>query len=111
MVDVYFLVTEYDAATKEELRMDIYNFGEMILEILSGGRLRNAGGSIHSKPWEDLLREIYNENEAKSASSLEEIKLVLEVAMFCTRSRSSDQPSMEDVLKHLSGLKHIDEGQ
>jgi len=104
-------VTEYDEATNEELRMDIYNFGEMILEILSGGRLRNAGASIHSKPWEDLLREIYNENETSSASSLHEIKLVLEVAMFCTRSRSSDQPSMEDVVKHLSGLKHIDDGR
>ncbi|QCE13809.1 serine/threonine kinase [Vigna unguiculata] len=102
---------EYDAATKEELRMDIYNFGEMILEILSGGRLRNAGTSIQSKPWEDLLREIYNENEANSGSSLQEIKLVLEVALFCTRSRSSEQPSMEDVVKHLSGLKHIDDGR
>jgi len=57
------------------------------------------------------LREIYNENEANSGSSLQEIKLVLEVALFCTRSRSSEQPSMEDVVKHLSGLKHIDDGR
>ncbi|CAJ1975571.1 unnamed protein product [Sphenostylis stenocarpa] len=100
---------EYDVATKEELCMDIYKFGEIILEILSAGRLTNAGASIHSKPWEVLLREIYNENEASSASSLQEIKLVLEVAMLCTRSKSSDQPSMEDVLKLLSGLKHLDD--
>ncbi|XP_020207733.1 leucine-rich repeat receptor-like protein kinase TDR [Cajanus cajan] len=100
--------TEYDEATKEELCLDIYKFGEMILEILTGGRLTNAGASIHSKPWDVLFREIYNENEA---SSLQEIKLVLEVAMLCTRSRSLDRPSMEDVLKLLSGLKHLDDGR
>ncbi|KAG4949798.1 hypothetical protein JHK84_043230 [Glycine max] len=103
--------TEYNEATKEELSMDIYKFGEMILEILTRERLANSGASIHSKPWEVLLREIYNENGASSASSLQEIKLVLEVAMLCTRSRSSDRPSMEDVLKLLSGLKHLEDGR
>ncbi|KAK7304774.1 hypothetical protein VNO77_42661 [Canavalia gladiata] len=100
--------TEYNEVTKEELCMDIYKFGEMILEILTSGKLTNAATSIHSKPWEVLLREIYNENEANSASSLQEIKLVLEVAMLCTRSRSTDRPSMEDALKLLSGLKHLE---
>lgn len=104
-------MTEYDEATKEDLCMDIYKFGDMILEILTGGRLTNAGASIHSKQWEVLLKEIYNENEASSASSLQEIKLVLEVAMLCTRSRSTDRPSMENVLKLLSGLKHLDDGR
>ncbi|KAK7411624.1 hypothetical protein VNO78_03059 [Psophocarpus tetragonolobus] len=103
--------TEYDEVTKEELCMDIYKFGDMILEILTGGRLKNAAASIHSKPREVLLREICNENEASSVSSLPEIKLVLEVAMLCTRTRSSDRSSMEDVLKLLSGLKHLDDGR
>lgn len=89
--------------------MDVYKFGEMVLEILSGGRLTNAAASIHSKPWEVLLREIYNENEVTSANSLQEIKLVLEVAKLCTRSRSSDRPSMEDALKLLSGLKPLED--
>ncbi|KAG5006623.1 hypothetical protein JHK82_024564 [Glycine max] len=102
---------KWETVTKEELCMDIYKFGEMILEIVTGGRLTNAGASIHSKPWEVLLREIYNENEGTSASSLHEIKLVLEVAMLCTQSRSSDRPSMEDVLKLLSGLKHLEDGR
>lgn len=101
--------TEYNEAMKEELCMDVYKFGEMILEILSGGRLTNAAASIHSKPWEVLLREIYNENEVTSASSLQEIKLVFEVAKLCTRSRSSDRPSMEDALKLLSGLKPLED--
>ncbi|XWS70361.1 hypothetical protein CRYUN_Cryun03dG0041500 [Craigia yunnanensis] len=97
---------QFNAAIKEELYMDIYNFGEIILEILTNGRLTNAGASIQSKPRDVLLGEIYNENEAGSTNSLqEEIKLVLDVALLCTRNRSADRPSMEDALKLLSGLK------
>ncbi|WCJ29842.1 Leucine-rich repeat transmembrane protein kinase family protein [Euphorbia peplus] len=92
---------------KEELDMDIYSFGEILLEILSNGRLVNAGGSIQSKPKEALLGEIYGENEACSYSESvrEEIKLVVEVALLCTTSRATDRPSMEDALKLLSGFK------
>lgn len=103
-------MAEYNEAMKEELSMDVYNFGEMILEILTGGRLTNAAASIHRKSQEVLLREIYNDNEVSSTSSLQEVKLVLEVAVLCTRSRSSDRPSMEEALKLLSGLKHLEVG-
>ncbi|KAK8553538.1 hypothetical protein V6N13_062340 [Hibiscus sabdariffa] len=93
-------------AIREELYKDIYNFGEIILEILTNGRLIKGGPSIHSKPKEVVLREMYHENEADSANSLrDEIKLVVDVALLCTRSRAADRPCMEDALKLLSGLK------
>ena len=83
--------------------MDVYNFGEIILEVLTNGRLANAGGSIHGKPMETLLSEICHENEVGSSDLVrDEIKVVLEVALLCTRSRPCDRPSMEDILKLLS---------
>lgn len=85
--------------------MDIYNFGEIILEILSNGRLTNAGPSIHSKPRDVLLRGIYSDNEAGSTPLQEEIKLVVDFALLCTKNRPDDRPSMEDALKLLSGFK------
>ncbi|KAJ4846792.1 hypothetical protein Tsubulata_014106 [Turnera subulata] len=95
---------ESNNSIKEELNMDIYSFGELILEILTNGKLTNAGGSIQGKSREVLLREIYNENEAGSTGSeQEDIKRVVEVALLCTRSRPADRPSMEDALKLLSG--------
>ncbi|XP_039071526.1 leucine-rich repeat receptor-like protein kinase TDR isoform X2 [Hibiscus syriacus] len=92
---------------KDELYMDIYKFGEIIMEILTNGRLINGGENIQSKPKDVLLREICNENESTdSTNSLQdEIKLFVEVALLCTRSRPADRPSMEDVSKPLSGLK------
>ncbi|KAK7828829.1 leucine-rich repeat receptor-like protein kinase tdr [Quercus suber] len=100
---------EFNNAIKEELYMDIYNFGEIILEILTNGKLTNAGASIRNKPKEVLLKDIYNENEVDCKTSLqEEIKVVIDVALICTRSRASDRPSIEDALKFLSGLKPQD---
>lgn len=97
---------EFYNAMKEEMYMDVYCFGEIILEILTNGRLTNAGSSLQNKPLDGLLGEMYNENEVGSSSSLQdEIKLVLDVALLCTRSTPSDRPSMEEVLKLLSGLK------
>ncbi|KAJ7979650.1 Leucine-rich repeat receptor-like protein kinase [Quillaja saponaria] len=96
---------DFHETLNEELYMDVYNFGEIILEILTDGRLTNAGESIHNIPREVLLRDIYHENEVSSACALqEEIKLVLGVALHCTRSRPSDRPSMGEALKLLTGL-------
>lgn len=76
------------------------------MEIITNGRMKNAGESIRKKQKEAILKEIYNENEADSSKSLqEEINLVTEIALRCTTTRSSDRPSMQDVLKLLSGLK------
>ncbi|KAJ0091292.1 hypothetical protein Patl1_14812 [Pistacia atlantica] len=96
---------EFNNAIKEELYMDIYGFGEIILEILSNGRLTNAGTSIQSKPRDGLLREICSENEVGLSSSLQEdIKLILDVALLCTRTTPCDRPSMDDALKFLLRL-------
>lgn len=97
---------EFTTTLKEELYMDTYKFGDIIMEILTSGRLMNAGVSIQSKPKEMLFREIYDENEAGSSESTrEEIKMAIEVALLCTRSRPADRPSMEDALKLLSGFR------
>ncbi|KAL1817682.1 hypothetical protein ACET3Z_020256 [Daucus carota] len=93
---------EFSGTIKE----DIFSFGEIVLEIITDGRLRNAGEIIRKKQKEIILKEIYAENEAESSKSLqEEINLVTEIAWRCTTTRSSDRPSMQDVLKLLSGLK------
>uniref|UniRef100_A0A6N2MSU6 Protein kinase domain-containing protein n=1 Tax=Salix viminalis TaxID=40686 RepID=A0A6N2MSU6_SALVM len=99
-------LSELSSVMKEELCMDTYKFGEIVLEILTNGRLGNSGGSKQSKPKEVLLREIYSENQTGSADAMqEEIKLVFEVVLLCMRSNPSDRPSMEDALKLLSGVK------
>lgn len=85
---------------KEALYADIYSFGEILLEILTNGRLTNA----QNKRREVLLTEILAENEVGLKSSIqEEVKLVLELALLCTKTRPTDRPTMEEALKLLLG--------
>ncbi|KAF5812955.1 putative non-specific serine/threonine protein kinase [Helianthus annuus] len=106
---------EYKGLMDHDLKDDVFGFGEVVLEILTNGRRKNGGISIHKTPKDVLLKEIYNDNEvsascsssSSSKSIQEEIKLVVEVVLACTTSKQSDRPSMEDVLKILSGLKPL----
>ncbi|XP_031382445.1 leucine-rich repeat receptor-like protein kinase TDR [Punica granatum] len=95
---------EFSGAIKEQLEMDVYNFGEIIIEVLTNGRLASAGDSIHNKPKEVLLREICSEN---AGSIQEEVQLVLEVALLCTERPASDRPTARDALKLLSEHKSL----
>ncbi|CAM8911470.1 unnamed protein product [Rhodiola kirilowii] len=97
---------EFRTSTKEELSMDVYNFGVVMVEILTNGRLIRAGESMRGKPSEVLLREVYKDNEAQSNRSVQErIKKFVDVALRCTKTRPSERPSMEDVLQLLSESK------
>ncbi|GAB2289127.1 hypothetical protein Dimus_023429 [Dionaea muscipula] len=102
---------DVSAATKDELLdADIINFGKVILEILTNGRMSTVAKSMQNKTMEVLAAEIHRENKAVGShdSLYEEIKLVLEVAFLCTgSSRPTDhnRPSLEDVWRILSMLK------
>lgn len=94
----------------DQLYKDIYNFGEVILEILrnNGEPKKEMISTKSSNSKEILLREIYSKNEiGTSCNSIQEeiIKSVFEVALLCTSSRPSERPSMEEALRLLLELK------
>lgn len=90
--------------------MDVYNFGEIIVDVLTNGRLVGAGESIQSKSKDVLLREICSENGfGPSGSFKEEVKLVLEVALLCTQRQAADRPTAQDALELL--LEHKNSGK
>ncbi|XP_073062533.1 uncharacterized protein [Primulina eburnea] len=92
----------FNTSMKDELQKDIINFGELVLHVLSDGRLANTTSlSMQNTPREVLIREITKDNGiTPSSSSQEQMVSVLEVALLCTRSRSS----MQEIVKMLSSL-------
>ncbi|XP_076906573.1 uncharacterized protein LOC143562730 [Bidens hawaiensis] len=102
---------EYKGLMEDDLQDDIFHFGEVVLEVLTNGKRKNGGISVHKTSKDVLLKEIYDDNEvvvsSSSKSVQEEIKLVLEVVLACTTSKQSDRPSMENVLKILSQLDPV----
>ncbi|ERN10347.1 leucine-rich repeat receptor-like protein kinase TDR [Amborella trichopoda] len=104
-----FIITvtgKLETATEEDIYRDIYNFGRLSLEILTNGRTID-NTSIQNRPEDEVLKEIYNENQGTITDKVakEEVRHVLEVALQCTSRIPSDRPSMEEVLKKLSGLR------
>ncbi|XP_075491224.1 uncharacterized protein LOC142529558 [Primulina tabacum] len=95
-------VGELNTSMTDELQKDIINFGELVLHVLSDGLLANTASlSMQSTPREVLIREMTkNSGIAPSTSSQEEMGSILEVALLCTRSRTS----MQEVVKMLSVL-------
>ncbi|CAH2063993.1 unnamed protein product [Thlaspi arvense] len=88
---------------RAEQEKDIYSFGELVFEILTNGKLRDAGRLIHNKPKDVLLREVYAENKGCSSDFEQgEVKRVVEVALLCITSNQCDRPCMEDALRFLS---------
>ncbi|GAA0176525.1 hypothetical protein LIER_42091 [Lithospermum erythrorhizon] len=93
----------FTTTIKEQLQMDIYNFGKLILEILTNGRLDIDVATTQNNPRERFVRETLIENDIASSGLLQSaIEQVLEVAFLCIRSSPENRPSMEEVLKLLS---------
>ncbi|KAK4431826.1 LRR receptor kinase SERK2 [Sesamum alatum] len=103
----------YRTSITDELHMDVYRFGELILEFLTNGRLANASEAARNTQREDLIREVAIDNGiVLSGGFQDEVKLAIEVALLCTRSRPSDRPSMQEALKLLStGLRSTTNGR
>ncbi|XP_019185298.1 PREDICTED: cysteine-rich receptor-like protein kinase 2 [Ipomoea nil] len=88
-------------------KVDIYSFGIVILEIISGRR----NNDIRVEPITEYLLELNEEhlglvdkrldpNEYKT----EEVKRMLEIALVCTQSPSNLRPSMSEVMGMLSSI-------
>ncbi|KAL6543539.1 hypothetical protein OROHE_010161 [Orobanche hederae] len=109
IISGYIRTGEFRTSIRDELYMDVYNFGELVLEVLTNGTHANASDVTEKK---DFVEEVAREHGIDpSPSSQDEVKSVIEVALLCTRRRLSHRPSMEDVLKLLSGLKSITNGR
>ncbi|KAK6126934.1 hypothetical protein DH2020_039321 [Rehmannia glutinosa] len=110
-INIIYLDRRISNIHKRELYKDVYNFGELILEVLTNGRLANASEITQHAQREDLIKEGANENDiVLSRSFQEDVRSAIEVALQCTRSRPSDRPSMQEALKLLSGLKSVTNG-
>lgn len=100
-----FCAEKMEVKLREEFLNDIYNFGEILLEILTNGSMTYNGKSQWNKPREDTPDEIYSYYNDPSDAQRKEIEVIFQLALKCTRSAPSDRPSMADLLSVLSDLR------
>lgn len=110
-----YIAPEYAYTLQVDEKSDIYSYGVVLLEILSGkrsvhpefGEGNNVVDWVRSKiKAKNGVNDILDKNAGASCASVrEEMMLVLRVALLCTSPNPADRPSMRDVISMLQEAK------
>ena len=104
-------MTEYGYTLKVGEKSDIYSFGVVLLELLTGKMPLDPsfGESIDIVEWTRMkvkknrgLEEVLDPTISGQCKHVqEEMQLVLRIALLCTAKLPKDRPSMRDVITML----------
>lgn len=110
-----YIAPEYAYTLQVDEKSDIYSYGVVLMEILSGKRSVNAefgdGNSIVD--WirtkiktKQGLGDVLDKNAGASCAPVrEEMMLLLKIALLCTSRNPADRPPMRDVVSMLLEAK------
>lgn len=90
-------------------KADVYSFGVLVVEIVTGKR---CGGSTGSHSGHSLLAEVWHNYKANSLQKVidegmyeqsagEEIMRVVQVGLLCTQANPGERPAMSKVVELL----------
>uniref|UniRef100_A0A0A9HPJ4 Protein kinase domain-containing protein n=1 Tax=Arundo donax TaxID=35708 RepID=A0A0A9HPJ4_ARUDO len=109
---VGYMAPEYVVHGHLTEKADVYSFGVLVIEIVTGKRCCGATGS-HSG--HSLLAEVWHSYKANTTEkvvdarlqheqgALEEIKRVVEIGLLCTQANPDERPAMSRVVELLRG--------
>ncbi|KAJ0898060.1 putative protein kinase RLK-Pelle-LRR-XI-1 family [Helianthus annuus] len=109
-----YIAPEYGYTLKVDEKSDIYSFGVVLLELLTGKQPLDPsfGNSVDIVEW---VRNRMNKRELEGILDLEiggeckyvqeEMLLVLRIALLCTNKLPKERPSMRDVITMLGEAK------
>ncbi|CAI9088968.1 OLC1v1023441C1 [Oldenlandia corymbosa var. corymbosa] len=105
-----YIAPEYAYTMKVTEKCDIYSFGVVLLELITGKspvQPLDQGGDLVTWVKQSIhkvveLSEIYDKRlDLISVRNLEEISLVLKIALFCTSTSPLSRPTMREVVAML----------
>ncbi|XP_027105563.1 probable LRR receptor-like serine/threonine-protein kinase At5g45780 isoform X2 [Coffea arabica] len=118
------IAPEYLSTGQSSEKTDVFGFGILILELITGQKALAAGHGHHQKGMIlDSVRALYQEKrlevlvdrDLRKCFNAEELEKVVEVSLQCTESSPSLRPKMSEVLRILETIAgqsaHVEETQ
>lgn len=110
-----YIAPEYGYTLKVDEKSDIYSYGVVLLELLTGKRPldKDLGESTDVVEWirskvrnNESLEQVLDPSLAGNCKHVqEEMLLVLRIALLCTTKQPKERPSMRDVITMLGEAK------
>ncbi|KAI4315304.1 hypothetical protein L6164_028129 [Bauhinia variegata] len=96
-----YLAPEYITTGRFTEKIDIYAFGVILLQVLSGKK--TIGGSIRVA-LESFRSEDFVDSNLKGRYSKSEAEALAKLAMLCTHEHPDHRPTMKEVIQELHEL-------
>lgn len=114
-----YLAPEYAVRGQLTRKADIYSFGVLLVEIVSGRCNTNSLLPIGDQYILEKAWDLYQQNELvmlvdislNGAFDPEEACRILKIALLCTQDNPKLRPSMPSVVKMLAGEMDVDESK
>ncbi|KAL3520055.1 hypothetical protein ACH5RR_018204 [Cinchona calisaya] len=107
------IAPEYLSTGQSSEKTDVFGFGILILELITGQRALDAGHGLVQKGMildsvrtlnEEKRLEVLVDRDLKRCFNTEELEKVVEVALQCTQSNPSLRPKMSEVVRILEAI-------
>ncbi|XP_043699269.1 probable LRR receptor-like serine/threonine-protein kinase At5g45780 [Telopea speciosissima] len=118
------IAPEYLSTGQSSEKTDVFGFGILLLELITGQKTLDAGnGQVQKGMILDWVRTLYEEKrlellvdkDLNGCFDVVELDKAVEVALQCTQSHPSLRPKMSEVLKALESVvrqsEHMEEEQ
>ncbi|MFS7931388.1 putative protein kinase RLK-Pelle-LRR-II family [Helianthus anomalus] len=107
------IAPEYLSTGQSSEKTDVFGFGILILELITGQKTLDAGnGQVQKGMILDLVRTLYDEKrlhvlidrDLKGCYDEQELEKAVELALLCTRAHPTSRPKMSEVMKVLESI-------
>ncbi|KAK1376575.1 Protein kinase domain-containing protein [Heracleum sosnowskyi] len=106
------IAPEYLSTGQSSEKTDVFSFGILLLELITGQKALDFGGAANQKvvmlDWVKKLRqdgnlELIIDKDLKTKHDKIELEEIVQVALLCTQFNPSNRPKMSEVLRMLEG--------